>query len=37
MNDLMVFNNVEFGEIRSAQIEGKIYFIGRDVASALAI
>ena len=35
MNDLMVFNNVEFGEIRSMQIDGKIYFVGRDVASAL--
>ena len=24
MNDLIVFNNVEFGEIRSVQIDGKI-------------
>ena len=35
MNDLMVFNNVEFGEIRSIHVDGKIYFVGRDVASAL--
>ena len=35
MNDLMVFNNVEFGEIRSVQIDGKIYFVGKDIASAL--
>ena len=35
MSELMVFNNVEFGEIRSMQIDGKIYFVGRDVASAL--
>ena len=35
MNDLMVFNNVEFGEIRSMQIDGKIYFVGKDIASAL--
>ena len=35
MNDLMVFNNVEFGEIRSIQVDGKIYFVGSDVAKAL--
>ena len=35
MNDLMVFNNVEFGEIRSIQVDGKIYFVGKDIASAL--
>ena len=35
MNDLMVFNNVEFGEIRSVQVNGKIYFVGSDVAKAL--
>ena len=35
MNELMVFNNVEFGEIRSMQIDGKIYFVGKDIASAL--
>ena len=35
MSELMVFNNVEFGEIRSMQIDGKIYFVGKDIASAL--
>ena len=35
MNDLMVFNNVEFGEIRSMHVNGKIYFVGSDVANAL--
>ena len=35
MNDLMVFNNVEVGKIRSVQIDGKIYFVGKDIASAL--
>ena len=35
MNNLMVFNNKEFGEVRTVEIEGKIYFVGKDVASAL--
>lgn len=35
MNNLMVFNNKEFGEVRTIEIEGKIYFVGKDVASAL--
>ena len=35
MNDLMVFNNVEFGEIRVVNVNDKPYFIGKDVASAL--
>lgn len=35
MGELMVFNNVEFGEVRSIEIEGKVYFVGKDVAKAL--
>ena len=35
MNDLMVFNNVEFGEIRVVNVNDKPYFIGKDVAGAL--
>lgn len=35
MNDLMVFNNVEFGEIRVVNINNEPYFIGKDVAGAL--
>ena len=35
MNDLMVFNNVEFGEIRVVNVNNEPYFIGKDVASAL--
>ena len=35
MNNLMVFNNVEFGEVRTVEVEGKIYFVAKDVAVAL--
>ena len=35
MNELMVFNNVEFGEIRVVNVNNEPYFIGKDVASAL--
>ena len=30
MNDLMIFNNNEFGKVRTLEIEGKIYFIGKE-------
>lgn len=32
---LQVFNSEEFGEIRTAQIDGEPWFVGRDVATAL--
>ena len=35
MNHLQIFNNAEFGQIRTVEIEGKIYFVGKDVANAL--
>lgn len=35
MNDLKIFNNAEFGQIRTVEVEGKIYFVGKDVANAL--
>ncbi len=35
MNELQVFNNPEFGEIRTVESEGKILFCGADVAKAL--
>ncbi|WP_124067414.1 ORF6C domain-containing protein [Clostridium sp. E02] len=35
MNDLKIFNNAEFGQIRTVELEGKIYFVGVDVARAL--
>lgn len=35
MNKLQFFNSEEFGEIRTAEIDGKPYFVGTDVAKAL--
>lgn len=35
MNELQIFNSEEFGEIRTAEINGKPYFVGTDVAKAL--
>mgnify|MGYP000969523617 FL=1 len=35
MNELKVFENEEFGKVRMAEIDGKPYFCGSDVASAL--
>lgn len=35
MNELQIFNNSEFGEIRTVEIDGKPYFGASDVATAL--
>ena len=35
MNELQIFNNDEFGQIRSIEIEGEPWFVGKDVAAAL--
>lgn len=35
MSNITVFNNMEFGEIRTLEIDGKPYFCGSDVAKAL--
>lgn len=35
MNELQIFNNEEFGEIRTVTIKDETWFIGRDVATAL--
>ena len=35
MNELQIFNNEEFGQVRTVEIDGKPYFAGRDVANAL--
>lgn len=35
MNDLQIFKNAEFGEIRTVEIEGKPFFVANDVAKAL--
>lgn len=35
MNELMVFNNAEFGQVRTMEIDGEPWFVGKDVAVAL--
>lgn len=35
MNELMIFNNEEFGQVRTIEIDGKPYFVGKDIATAL--
>lgn len=35
MNELQIFNNPEFGEIRVMEIDGEPWFVGKDVATAL--
>lgn len=35
MNELQIFSNPEFGEIRTMEINGETWFVGRDVAAAL--
>ncbi len=35
MNELQIFENNEFGKIRTTDIDGKVYFCGKDVATAL--
>ena len=35
MNELQIFNNPEFGQVRTVVIDGEPYFVGKDVATAL--
>lgn len=35
MNDIQIFNNPEFGEIRTIEVNNEPYFVGNDVAKAL--
>ena len=35
MNDLQIFNNEEFGQIRTVTIDNEPWFVGKDVAEAL--
>lgn len=35
MNEMQIFNNEEFGEVRTVVIDGEPWFVGRDVANAL--
>lgn len=35
MNNLQIFKNEEFGEVRTVRLNNEIYFVGKDVAAAL--
>ena len=35
MNEIQIFNHPEFGEVRTVEIDGQVYFVGVDVAKAL--
>ena len=35
MNELMIFNNPEFGAVRTVEIDGEPWLVGKDVAAAL--
>lgn len=35
MAELQIFNNAEFGQIRTVQLNNETYFVGKDVAEAL--
>lgn len=35
MNEMQIFNNEEFGEIRVRETDGDVWFVGKDVASIL--
>ena len=35
MNDLQIFKSEEFGQIRTVEIDGEPWFVGKDVANAL--
>ena len=35
MNEIQIFNNEEFGDIRTVEINGEPWFVGKDIANAL--
>lgn len=35
MNELKIFNNPDFGEVRTVTIDNEPYFVGKDVAEIL--
>lgn len=35
MNELQIFENSEFGQVRTVDVDGKTYFVANDVARAL--
>lgn len=35
VNELQIFNSSKFGDIRTVDVDGKVYFVAKDVATAL--
>ncbi|WP_330667850.1 Bro-N domain-containing protein [Clostridioides difficile] len=35
MNNIQIFKNCNFGEVRTIEIDGKAYFVASDIAKAL--
>lgn len=35
MEEIQIFNNPEFGDVRTMEIDGKPYFAAKDIASSL--
>ena len=35
MNDLQIFSNPEFGQVRTVELDGQPWLVGKDVAEAL--
>ncbi|WP_027297035.1 BRO-N domain-containing protein [Robinsoniella sp. KNHs210] len=35
MNEIKIFENAEFGQIRTVEIDGEPWLVGKDVAEAL--
>ena len=35
MNEVIIFNNPEFGQVRTVNVDGEPWFVGKDVADAL--
>lgn len=35
MNDLQIFENKEFGSVRTLEVDGEVWFVGKDIAEAL--
>lgn len=35
MNELKIFNNPEFGDVRTMMVDDEVWFVGKDVAEAL--
>lgn len=35
MQEIRIFENAEFGKVRTAEINGDAYFVGKDVAEIL--